>query len=341
MRLITLEEHFRAPMVHESASTTGQDEAMTPSPDTPRGKILAKLDDLGAVRLHDMDSAGIDVQVLSHAAPATEQLPAEQAVPLAQAANDYLAKAIARHPDRLAAFATLPTPAPAAAADELERAVTVLGFRGALINGHTQGRFLDDPSFSPILERAQRLGVPIYLHPNEPPAAVRSAYYSGLPAKAAQMLATSGWGWHVDTGLHALRLIISGAFDEFPGLQIIIGHMGEALPFMLARASTKLRDAAGLRKPLEDYLAENFHVTTSGMFTYPPLLCLLLVLGADRVMFSVDYPYSSNEEGRDFLLAAPISAADKEKIAYGNAERLLHLEPAASERDPREYSARA
>ncbi|MGA2321354.1 MAG: amidohydrolase family protein [Solirubrobacteraceae bacterium] len=145
------------------------------------------------------------------------------------------------------------------------------------------------------------------------------------------MLATAGSGWHVDTGLHALRLVISGVFDEFPGLQIIIGHMGEALPFMLARSSRNLREAAGLHKPLEDYMAENFHVTTSGMFTYPPLLCLLLVLGAERVMFSVDYPYPSNEEGRAFLLGAPISAADKEKIAHGNAKRLLHLEPARSE----------
>ena len=156
---------------------------------------------------------------------------------------------------------------------------------------------------------------------------MREAYYSGLPAPAAQMLATAGWGWHVDTGLHALRLIVNGVFDEFPGLQIIIGHMGEALPFLLARSSPNLQQAAGLPKPVEDYMAENFHITTSGILTYPPLLCLLLVLRADRVMFSVDYPYSSNEEGRYFLADAPISTNDKERIAHGNAERLLHLEP--------------
>jgi hypothetical protein len=325
MRLITLEEHYRAPMIREASAEDGFEQRMDVSADTPVGRRLGKLDDIGAGRLADMDADGVDLQVLSHTVPATEQFPPEQAVALAEQANDYLAGAVAAHPDRFAAFATLPTPAPDAAADELERAVIELGFKGALINGHTQGRFLDDRFFWPILERAQRLAVPLYLHPSEPPPAVRDAYYSGLPTPAAQMLATAGWGWHVDTGLQALRLIVNGVFEELPDLQIIIGHMGEALPFLLARSSRNLQEAAGLPKPLEDYMAENFHVTTSGIFTYPPLLCLLLVLGADRVMFSVDYPYSSNEEGRDFILRAPISDTDRHKLAHGNAERLLHL----------------
>jgi uncharacterized protein len=331
MRLITLEEHYRAPMVKESLVAGGYDEPLDLSVESAAGRrVVAKLDDIGEARLADMDGAGIDVQVLSHTVPGTELFPPEQAVSLAQAANDYVSKAIARNQHRFAAFATLPTAAPRAAADELERAVTDLGFKGALINGHTQGRCLDDPSFWPMFERAQRLEVPIYLHPTDPPAAVRSAYYSGLAAATAEELATAGWGWHVDTGLHALRLVIGGVFDEFPGLQIIIGHMGEALPFMLTRSSRNLRAVGGLRKPLEDYLAENFYITTSGMFTFPPLLCLMLVLGSDRVMFSVDYPYSDNEDGTEFLRHAPISAADKEKIAHGNAETLLHLEPSTS-----------
>jgi predicted TIM-barrel fold metal-dependent hydrolase len=321
MRLIALEEHYRAPMI---AATS--DSGFAPAPaDSPLGRALAKLDDLDSARLADMDAGGIDVQVLSHSVPATERLPAEQAVPLARAANDYLAAALAAHPERFAAFATLPTPAPEAAADELERAVRELGFKGALINGHTHGRFLDERDFWPIFERAQQLQVPIYLHPSEPPPKVRSAYYSELPPAAAQTLATSGWGWHVDTGMHALRLVLGGVFDEFPGLQLILGHMGEALPFMLARSSRQLAHQAGLSKPLERYLAEHFHFTTSGFFTYPPLLCLLLTVGADRVMFSVDYPYSSNEEGRAFIESAPISSADREKLAHRNAERLLGL----------------
>jgi uncharacterized protein len=329
MRLITLEEHNRAPMVKASLATGDFDEPLDLVVDSPVGRrVVAKLDDIGQVRLADMDAAGIDVQVLSHTVPGTELFPAKQAVSLAQAANDYVYSAIACHQDRLAAFATLPTAAPQAAADELDRAVTDLGFMGALINGHTQGRFLDDPTFWPIFERAQRLDVPIYLHPSDPPTAVRSAYYSGLSAHTAEMLAAAGWGWHVDTGLHALRLVIGGVFDEFPALQIIIGHMGEALPFMLARTSRNLSEVGALRKPLEQYMAENFYITTSGMFTYAPLLCLLLVLGSDRVMFSVDYPYGDNNDGVEFLLGAPISEADKNKIAHGNAERLLRLEPA-------------
>ncbi len=322
MRLIALEEHYRAPMLESVAVRR----VLQAPPDSPMAKLQAKLDDLGTQRLRDMDAGGIDAQVISHGVPGTEQLEPEQAVPLARQANDYLAEAIRQHPDRLAAFATLPTAAPAQAADELERTVTQHGFKGALINGHVRGRFLDDRHFWPIFERAQQLNVPIYLHPAEPPDAVRDAYYSGLPPRAAQVLATSGWGWHVDTGLHALRLIVAGALDEYPRLQIIIGHMGEALPFFLERSSRNLRAQASLERPLEDYISNNFHFTTSGMFSYPPLACLLSVVGADRVMFSVDYPYSRNEDGRDFLLSAPISRIDREKLGSRNAERLLNLD---------------
>ncbi len=326
MRLITLEEHYRAPMLRSVAlGGTGE-----PPPDSPIARIQAKLDDVGDQRLADMDAGGIDIQVMSHGAPGTEQLEPAEAIPVAREANDYLARSIAPHPDRFAAFATLPTAAPEAAADELERTVTELGFKGALINGHVRGRFLDDREFWPIFERAVRLSVPIYLHPTEPPAAVREAYYSGLPPRVGQALSTAGWGWHVDTGLHVLRLIAGGVLDEHPGLQIIVGHMGEALPFLLARSSRVLRQQASLRRPLEDYMAENLHFTTSGIFTYPPLICLLEVIGADRVMFSVDYPYSSNSEGRDFILGAPISETDREKLAFGNAQRLLGLDLSGS-----------
>jgi predicted TIM-barrel fold metal-dependent hydrolase len=319
MRLITLEEHYRAPMLR---SVGGLPE---PPPGSPLAAIQAKLDDVGDQRLADMDAGGIDVQVLSHGAPGTEQLEPKQAIRLAREANDYLADAIAVHPDRFAAFATLPTAAPGAAADELERATGQLGFKGALINGHVQGKFLDAPEFWPIFERAEGLGVPIYVHPTVPPPAVREAYYGGLTPQFAQALSMAGWGWHVDTGLHGLRLIAGGVLDEYPTLQIIIGHMGEALPFFLARSSRVLQQQAGLSRPLEEYMASNFHFTTSGMFSYPPLLLLLEVIGADRVMFSVDYPYSSNSEGRDFVMSAPISDGDREKIAHGNAERLLGL----------------
>jgi predicted TIM-barrel fold metal-dependent hydrolase len=319
MRLITLEEHYRAPALRSVGGLPD------PPPDSPLAEIQAKLDDLGDQRLADMDAGGIDIQVISHGAPGTEQIEPADAVELAREANDYLAASIAPHPDRLAAFATLPTGAPQEAADELERTTAEYGFKGALINGHVRGRFLDDRFFWPIFERAERLSLPIYLHPTPPPPAVRDAYYGGLPPQVAQTLSTAGWGWHVDTGLHVLRLIVGGVFDEYPGLQMIIGHMGEALPFLLARSSRVLRQQAGLARPLEDYVAANLHFTTSGMFTYPPLTCLLEVVGADRVMFSVDYPYSSNAEGREFVLGAPISEADREKVGFANAARLLGL----------------
>jgi predicted TIM-barrel fold metal-dependent hydrolase len=233
---------------------------------------------------------------------------------------------MAAHPDRFRGFATLPTPDPKAAADELERTVTRLGFKGAMINGLTGDRFLDDRFFWPILERAHDLGVPVYLHPGLPPAAVRETYYSGLTPTLNHWLSVAAWGWHIETGLHALRLIAAGTFDRFPRLQIVIGHMGEAIPFMLGRTNMTLsKDVTNLERTVKEYFVENFYITTSGFFSNAPLLCALEVVGADRMIFSVDYPYSTNEEGRLFLKNALLSAADKDKIAHTNAERLLKL----------------
>jgi hypothetical protein len=321
-RLVALEEHYHAPAVKRALSAAGRPD---PPPGSPLATLQPKLDDLGAGRLADMDAGGIDFQVVSHSPPGTEQLEPAHAVCAAQEANDYLAEHINHNPDRLGAFATLPTGSPAEAADELERTVIDLGFKGALINGHVRGRFLDDRAFWPIFERAQTLNVPIYLHPTNPPASVRTAYYAGLPADIATALATNGWGWHVDTGLHALRLIAGGVLDEYPALQIIVGHMGEGLPFFLERTS-RLLQRAGLNHPLQHYMTHNFHFTTSGMFSHPPLRCLLDVVGADRVMFSVDYPFAPNEQGRDFIIGVPIDDTEREKLAHGNAERLLELD---------------
>ncbi len=273
-----------------------------------------------------MDAGGIAVQVLSQGAPGTDQLEPEQAIPVARQANDYLAEQIGKHPDRLAGFATLPTAAPSEAADELERTVTEHGFKGALINGHMRGRFLDDREFWPIFERAQALDVPIYLHPTEPPDAVKTAYYDGLPGTFGETLATNAWGWHVDTGLHALRLIAAGRARRVPqGCRSSSGTWARRFPSSWSAPRRNLQRRAGLTRPLDHYMAQNFHFTTSGMFSYPPLRCLLDVIGADRVMFSVDYPFAQNEEGRDFIAGVPISDADREKLAHGNAERLLKL----------------
>jgi uncharacterized protein len=322
MRVITLEEHFWTDALTDAL--TAADRAALAMPRL--GALADDLRDLGDRRLADMDAAGIDVQVLSVAPPATQVLDPGPAVRLARAANDQLAAAIGQHPDRFAGFATLPTPDPEAAAAELDRTVTGHGFKGAMINGHTDGRFLDDERFWPIFERAEALGVPVYLHPTYPTAQAMDLYYRGFDDQVSAALATSGWGWHAETGLHVLRIILGGVFDRFPGLQMIIGHMGENLPFSLARADERLTPVAtGLKRRVGDYFRDHFFVTTSGYFTDAPLLCTLMVLGADRILFSVDYPFSSNGRGRAFLDAAPISEADRAKIAHGNAERLLGL----------------
>jgi uncharacterized protein len=321
MKVIAIEEHFSVEAVERAA---GRDQASPAA--GPVADRMRKMADLGAERLRDMDAAGITMQVLSLTSPGTQLLDGAMAVPLARQANDYLAAAIGSHPDRFAGFATLPTPDPHAAAGELERAVTSLGFKGAMIHGLTHDRFLDDPAFWPIFEVAEHLDVPIYLHPAEPPAAVRDVYFAGFAPAVTFALATSGWGWHVETGLHVLRLILAGVFDRFPRLQLIVGHMGEALPFFLARSNARLTPAiTQLPRSVEEYLRAHVYITTSGIFTVPPLQCTLSVLGADRIIFSVDYPFSMNDEGRRFLDEAPLSAEDREKLAHGNAERLLKL----------------
>jgi uncharacterized protein len=253
-------------------------------------------------------------------------LGAHDAVPLARGANDRLAAAVAERPDRFAAFAHLPTADPAAAADELERTVGEHGFLGAMVNGHTGGRFLDDPAFDVVLERAERIGVPIYLHPSPPTDAVREAYYDGFAPPVTWFLSCAAIGWHFETGLHVLRMVLAGVFERHPGLQLIIGHMGELLPFMLQRIDDNLPPSmTGLEHPVSHYIRSNVHITTSGLFTVPPLLCTLLVLGADRVMFSVDWPYAGNDEGRRLLDAAPLSPDDMARLTHRNAERLLRL----------------
>lgn len=326
MRTIAIEEHFLADGFRAAATArdTGQGAGANPALTDER---RVRLVDLGSLRLKEMDEAGIDLQVISHGVTGI-QFSGEEEVRLARQANDQLAAAVAAHPDRFAGFATLPMSEPGASADELERAIRSLGFKGAFVNGTTNGRFLDDPVFLPVLEQAVALDVPVYIHPAAPPAVVRDAYYSGFDPAVSFILATSGWGWHSETAIHALRLILAGVFDRLPGLQIIIGHMGEMIPFMLDRINNTLTPVAKhLQRPVPEYFLRNFYITTSGFFSEPPLLLALQTVGADRIIFSVDYPYSSNRQGRVFLERASISPADKEKISHLNIERLLKLPP--------------
>jgi uncharacterized protein len=235
MRTIALEEHIGTPKIAAAARATGK----VLSRKTP-DRVSEKLRDVDAGRLADMDAAGIDLQVLSATGVGLDKLDRETGTTLAREHNDALAGIVRTRPDRFAAFALLAMQDPERAAAELERCVVKLGFKGALISGTIDDRFLDDPVFEPVLAQAERLDVPLYLHPAPPPAAVYKAYFSGLPDDIAGSLATSAWGWHVETGLHSLRLVVAGVFDRFPKLQVIIGHMGENLPFSLVRADERL-----------------------------------------------------------------------------------------------------
>jgi len=326
MKIIGLEEHYRTQTIDKAS------EKLLPPSIRDAGAVsggsVYRPDlhyyDLGTDRLKQMDAMGIDVQVLSYPTPATQLLSAAEAVPMARDANDQLAAAVAAHPDRFVGFATLPTPDPQAAAAELKRAVQQLGFKGAMINGRTHDRFLDDSRFSPILEAAETLDVPIYIHPTWPSKAVLDDYYSGFDPVTTGWFATTTWGWHMETGIHALRMILAGIFDRYPRLQIILGHWGEFIPFYLARLD-QLHQFKHLKQRMSDYFLQNFYVTPSGLYTYPPLLLTLQTIGADRIMYSVDYPYVIDEHARTFLENAPISPGDKEKIAHGNAERVLKI----------------
>jgi predicted TIM-barrel fold metal-dependent hydrolase len=321
MKIIALEEHFILP----------KEESNLP-PGAHRGNdrekllgfdVLAELLDLGGRRLAAMDAAGIDVQVLSHNQPGCQALDADAAIPMAREVNDGLSEAVKAHPSRFAGLAALPTADPAAAVKELDRAVGKLGFKGAMINGHTRGSFLDEKRYWGIFECAEALGVPIYLHPSMPHPAVVEAYFKGYPE-----LALAAWGFGVDTGAHFLRLVFAGVFDAFPKLTFILGHLGEGLPFMLHRIQDQTQLAAlrrGLKRTPAQYLTENLIVTCSGNFSAPAFLCTVGALGIENVLFSVDWPYESNSAAVEFLKRQPLGPHDLAKVAHLNAERVLRL----------------
>lgn len=322
VRIVAIEEHFRSRAYIEALESGRLGTTLEPSATIAR--LTDQLLDLGDRRLTDMDAAGIDLQVISHNAPGPEGFSPADAPAIARAMNDELLEAIRSHPDRFGGLAMLPMPDPDAAAEELDRALA-LGLRGAMVHGTIGGRFLDDPFFAPLLARAESGGVPLFLHPARPPAPVRDSYYSGLSEEVGYALGTSAWGWHVETGLHALRLAVSGTLDRFPGLQIVIGHMGEAIPFMLDRTAAVLRRFTKLERPLREYFTQNFHYATSSLLTEAPLRCLQELAPPERILFAIDYPFTSNEDGRRFLDNLPLSDSDRELITHVNAEALFRV----------------
>jgi len=289
--------------------------------------LLSALLDLGEGRLKQMDESGIDMQVLSLGNPGVEAFDASTGKRMARETNDELSQVIQKYPDRFSGFAAIPAQEPESAADELERAVKKLGLKGAKITSHVRGEFLDNKKYWVIFERAENLGVPIYLHPNIPPPDMIKPYLT-YTALVGSML-----GFAHETGLHAMRLICSGVFDKYPDLKIILGHLGEALPYWLQRMDTRwIKEGAAsdpisssINKRPSEYFRHNFLVTTSGMPWQPALICTYLSLGADRMLFSIDYPFESNQEMVEFIDAAPICDIDKAKMYHANAEKLLGL----------------
>ena len=321
MKIIALEEHFILPREERSlppGAHRGNDREKLLGIDT-----VAELLDLGEKRLVAMDAAGIDVQVLSHNQPGCQILAGAAAIDTAREVNDRLYAATKAHPDRFAGLAALPTAYPPAAVRELDRAISRLGFKGAMINGRSGDSFLDEKKFWCIFDCAEGLDVPVYLHPSRPHTAVMQTYFAGY-----EELALAPWGFGIETGVHFLRLALAGVFDAFPKLTIILGHLGEGLPFMLHRINDQTQFATarrGLKQTLARYLTENLVVTCSGNFSSPAFLCTVMALGVDNLLFSVDWPYESNLAAVEFLKNQPLAPHDLEKVAHLNAERILRL----------------
>lgn len=295
-------------------------------PKTIDFQISARLlPDRDGGRLALMDEHGIDMQILSYSNP-SQNAPADVQVQLTRRANDRLAEAVRANPSRFRAFACLPWTHSAAAAEELERAVKELGFVGALLLGRPGDTFLDDSRYNPILAKLDELRVPLYLHPGYPLPQVQQPYYGGLGTQVTARLSLFGWGWHNEAGVHLLRLVLSGKFDQFPRLQVISGHWGEMVPFYLDRLDDSLPQAvSGLSRSITQTFKQHVYVTPSGMMSLPQFEFIHKVVGADRILYSVDYPFLTLAGARRFLESLPVSQKDKEKMAHGNAELLFHV----------------
>ncbi|HEY2534681.1 MAG TPA: amidohydrolase family protein [Xanthobacteraceae bacterium] len=350
MKIIGIEEHYGLPVIYEAAHKASDGVALAYDVLKKAGKFKddsktgfpAGIYDLGEGRIAAMDDAGSDVSILSYPPPNAQALDPLLATELTRQANDTLAATVSKYPERLLGFATLPMLDPAAAARELERTVRDLGFVGTLINSNINGRHLDDKFFWPVFECAEALGVPIYLHPQIPPKPVVDAYYSGFDPETSAFLSIAGVGWHIDTGVHCLRLILGGVFDRFPALQIIVGHNFEILSWSAWRMDYSFppNSNGGLKRTIKEYLRENFYggilageyvgqepgaMDSSWSLANHAYLGMANTVGIDRVVFTTDYPYGDMKAARQFFDQMPINVNDKEKIAHLNAERLLGL----------------
>ena len=321
MKLIAIEEHFLTADIRAAWAASAIGEEGTGG--LERGEIGERLDNLAEQRLALMDESGVDVQVLSVTTPALHNLEPEESVTLARRTNDLVAATVAKYPTRFQGFATLPTASPEKAAIELERSVTSLGLMGSMLCGRTRDKNLDHPDFFRMFATAERLGVPLFVHPQIPQRAVREVYYSGFNETVDICFAAFGLGWHYEAGIQFVRLILAGVFDKYPNLQIILGHWGEVVLFYLERLGSLAR-VTNLQRPIADYFKQNLYVTPSGMWSQSYLQRTLEVVGPERILFSTDYPYQyrPGRPGRLFIEESALSLAQKELVAYGNWERL-------------------
>lgn len=343
MKLICVEEHTLDPTIGAAAQGLAQREAPYLADwgsrvidgrqvaDRSRPHVVARAEsarkalDIGHARVADMDAAGIGMQVLSDGG-SPQLLPVEKAVDLTRAANDRLARAVQDHPTRFAGFATLPWQVPDAAARELQRAVKELGLKGALINGRPGDTFLDDPRYGALLAAFDELKVPLYVHPGLPMPAVQASYYGGLGRELSARLSMFAWGWHNEAGVQVVRMLLAGVFDRHRNLKVISGHWGEMVPFYLQRLDDSIpQEASGLDRPIVQTYREHVYVSPSGMLTLPHFQFIHTLMGAERILYSIDYPYQSLDGAREFIARLPVSDHDKALIAHGNAERLLGL----------------
>jgi 2,3-dihydroxybenzoate decarboxylase len=315
VRKIALEEHFLSPGLVDYWRPT-----MTEVAPQVVDTLYRRLTDFGDERLGIMDKAGIDKAVLSVSGPGVQaERDAALATKRAAEANDFLAETVARRPDRYAGFAHLALQDATGAAREIERSVRELGFKGAMINGHTNGLYLDDRSLDPFWERAEALGAVVYIHPTDPlaPAPV----LNGVPA-----LRRATWEWGFETGSHALRLVFSGLFDRFPKAKLALGHMGETLPYLLWRFDSRAKlYGVKLKREPSEYIRDNIVVSVSGVYAAEPLRCALDALGRDKVMFAADYPFENAEEAGHFMDTVALDDRERADVAYDNAAKLLGL----------------
>uniref|UniRef100_A0A9E8CK93 Amidohydrolase family protein n=1 Tax=Bosea sp. NBC_00436 TaxID=2969620 RepID=A0A9E8CK93_9HYPH len=321
MTLIGIEEHMLTAEVGEAWQAIGL-EATDPSVAFHSNAIERRLLDLGQERIALMDETGLDVQVLSLTTPALHDL-GPQSIEIARRTNDALAEAVARHPGRFQAMATLPVSMPDEATLELERYIRSLGFVGTMLCGRVGADHLDHPRFAPILRCAEALRVPVLLHPRTPPQSVREAYYSGFAPDTDAALATYGLGWHYDAGIQFIRLIVAGTFDRMPGLQVILGHWGELVLFYAERLAAMDR-GAGLVHPIATYLRRNLYITASGMFLPHYLERTAAIVGTERLLFSTDFPYQyrPRQDARRFLDQCGLGEAGKKAFTSDNWLRL-------------------